>query len=465
LAGFLGDKHTWRSGLNDGKLVDGDQPHQPPMRCPQCRSARVWKDGARQIADRKVQRYLCRDCAFRFSESTQANVKVNVASQLLEVSKPGEDDVDSLVLKPNPSVEGLSDESSLPLSEDVGPHGSSSNSSIIESDINFQPHSSTRQVCVPERGMINLAEVETAVQGKAAGAKLEPSEAEAKILEHAWWMKKQGYKDTTIRSRVRTLKQLVRLRADLQDPESVKAVIACMETSENTKWQISLMYALFASTNHITWTQPSYAFTRKIPFIPLESEIDALIAGSGKKTATILQLIKETGMRVGEARRLIWTDLDLENNTIRVNSPEKGSNPRIFKISSKLIAMLNALPKTSDKLFQTSESSLRVNFMRQRRTIAEKLQNPRLIQITFHTLRHWKATMEYHRTRDILYVKQLLGHKSIENTMRYTQLINFESEEYNSAVAKTLDEARKLVEAGFEYVTDMDGCKLFRKRK
>jgi len=73
--------------------------------------------------------------------------------------------------------------------------------------------------------------------------------------------------------------------------------------------------------------------------------------------------------------------------------------------------------------------------------------------------------MEYHMTRDILYVKQLLGHKSIENTMRYTQPINFESEEYNSAVAKPLDEARKLVEAGFEYVTDMDGCKLFRKRK
>jgi len=39
------------------------------------------------------------------------------------------------------------------------------------------------------------------------------------------------------------------------------------------------------------------------------------------------------------------------------------------------------------------------------------------------------------------------------------------SDEYSSAVAKTLDEARKLVEAGFEYVTDVEGNKLFRKRK
>jgi len=49
--------------------------------------------------------------------------------------------------------------------------------------------------------------------------------------------------------------------------------------------------------------------------------------------------------------------------------------------------------------------------------------------------------------------------------MLYTQLINFESDEYSSAVAKNLEDARKLVEAGFEYVTDIDGCKLFRRRK
>ena len=32
-------------------------------------------------------------------------------------------------------------------------------------------------------------------------------------------------------------------------------------------------------------------------------------------------------------------------------------------------------------------------------------------------------------------------------------------------VANTLDEAQKLIETGFEYVTDMDNYKSFRKRK
>jgi hypothetical protein len=38
-------------------------------------------------------------------------------------------------------------------------------------------------------------------------------------------------------------------------------------------------------------------------------------------------------------------------------------------------------------------------------------------------------------------------------------------DEYHVKVAQTLDEATKLLEVGFEYVTDMDGAKIFKKRK
>jgi hypothetical protein len=49
--------------------------------------------------------------------------------------------------------------------------------------------------------------------------------------------------------------------------------------------------------------------------------------------------------------------------------------------------------------------------------------------------------------------------------MIYTQLMNFESNEYYSAVAKNIDEARKLMEPGFTFVCDMEGVKIFSKRK
>jgi hypothetical protein len=47
----------------------------------------------------------------------------------------------------------------------------------------------------------------------------------------------------------------------------------------------------------------------------------------------------------------------------------------------------------------------------------------------------------------------------------YTQLVDFENDDYHSATANTVQEASKLVEAGFEYVCTCNDTLLFRKRK
>jgi hypothetical protein len=62
---------------------------------------------------------------------------------------------------------------------------------------------------------------------------------------------------------------------------------------------------------------------------------------------------------------------------------------------------------------------------------------------------------------------EMLGHRDIKTTLIYTQIIHFENEDYHLAVAENTDEARKLIETGFEYVTGEynDGGKIFRKRK
>jgi hypothetical protein len=63
---------------------------------------------------------------------------------------------------------------------------------------------------------------------------------------------------------------------------------------------------------------------------------------------------------------------------------------------------------------------------------------------------------------------QTLGHKNIKNTLRYVQLAEAlfkDQQEYVSEVAKTEVDACALVDAGFEFVCDFDGAKIFRKRK
>jgi len=127
--------------------------------------------------------------------------------------------------------------------------------------------------------------------------------------------------------------------------------------------------------------------------------------------------------------------------------------------------MLNALSKDSSTIFPPNADVMRKSFQRQRKQLAFKLQNPRLMQISFHTLRHYKATMEYHKTKDILHVMQILGHKNINNTLIYTQLVNFKDDDYTAKVAHSEQEVCQLIEAGFEYVCDYNGNKIFRKRK
>jgi hypothetical protein len=60
-----------------------------------------------------------------------------------------------------------------------------------------------------------------------------------------------------------------------------------------------------------------------------------------------------------------------------------------------------------------------------------------------------------------------MGHKKIETTLIYTQLIHFNEEEenYTCKTASNTNEAKQLIEQGFDYVTEFDGIKLFRKRK
>ena len=60
-------------------------------------------------------------------------------------------------------------------------------------------------------------------------------------------------------------------------------------------------------------------------------------------------------MRPGEAWALRWKDFDFDRASVTI-TPEKGSNARQLRISSCLIAMLNALPHTYETCFRNSKT-------------------------------------------------------------------------------------------------------------
>lgn len=108
-------------------------------------------------------------------------------------------------------------------------------------------------------------------------------------------------------------------------------------------------------------------------------------------------------------------------------------------------------------------------FYRERRKAVHKLSNPRLMKIGFHTFRHWKATMLYHRTKNPMLVKEFLGHRVLDTTLLYIQtettLFMEENDGFMVQAVKTPEDIKGLLEVGYEYVCAQGELIFFRKRK
>lgn len=377
--------------------------------CPNCHSKRNWKDGIRETDSGSVQRFLCRECGFRFSESPALSTNLNSKYD--------------------------------------------------------------RQICVTLQGAKNLTE--------PVSVKAEPGEVntDLKGLLTVYMAKasQRGHAETTIRRNVENITWIAK-NADLDDPLRVwMAIENRLGWKPGTKQIVACAYKHFCKVFKKALPEDlnfnKWIVTERIPYIPTESEILQLISSSNFRIAPFLMLLFETGMRSGEAWRLKWKDFDLERKivTLNVDAVEKKGMPRQFRISDRLTAMLNRLPRKSEKIWEIkSLKVLRASFSDQRKRLAFKLQNPNLRKITFHTFRHFYACKLYHSTKDILLVKERLGHRNIQNTMVYTQLVEWDQpDQWTVKRPTTNKEEDELIEAGFEYVRfdDKLNMPIYRKRK
>ena len=177
-------------------------------------------------------------------------------------------------------------------------------------------------------------------------------ETEVKIVQFAIALKNKGRTPDTIRTYVAALYTLSNKGANVLEPTSVEEAIAKQDTwSIRSKRNYTDWYATFAKFLHIEWEKPLYKAPQKIPFIPLESEINQLISGCPRKVSIALQIAKETAARKGEITKLKWTDIDFHTNKISINEPEKGSNCGIYAVTSELAARILTLPRSGERIF------------------------------------------------------------------------------------------------------------------
>lgn len=145
------------------------------------------------------------------------------------------------------------------------------------------------------------------------------------------------------------------------------------------------------------------------------------------------------------------------------------SRPRVLDVSTNLIERIYLLPRNNEYIFPASKKSFYIRWGKRKKAIAHKMNNPRILKMTMTSLRHLKGTMEYHKTRDILHVMKILGHKDIKSTLVYIDLehaiFRTKNDQFTVKVAETPQEITQLLEVGFEFVCKKDGLMFLRRRK
>ncbi len=245
----------------------------------------------------------------------------------------------------------------------------------------------------------------------------------------------------------------------------MKLWISQKSVSSSRKNRIVHAYAKYAEFRSLAFSKPIYQIEEKLPFVPQEHEALCILENTKNlRHATMPRLLYETACRVGEAYNLKFKDFDFEKKTVRI-VPEKGSRARELRLSEKLCAMMRECFTRYPREPLPPPVACRKHLERLRAKLARTTCNLRLLQVHIHTFRHYRATVWYHASKDLLWVQSQLGHRSIVNTTKYTRLLSSESDQFISKVARSLDEFTNYLEHGFEYVADYEGCKVLRKRK
>ena len=136
----------------------------------------------------------------------------------------------------------------------------------------------------------------------------------------------------------------------------------------------------------------------------------------------------DTGCRQGELRRLCWSDVDFQANTLRVTSYKgKTMNRRLVPITDRLrAALLDLRTKPSVAAFrklrtgETADTTLVFGVVNNvKKSFDAARIEAGVPQIRFHDLRHTAGTFLAHGGMNIALVAEILGHSDPKTTRRY----------------------------------------------
>ena len=158
---------------------------------------------------------------------------------------------------------------------------------------------------------------------------------------------------------------------------------------------------------------------KRLRYLSVE-ESERLLSNCEPYLKPIVLAALHTGMRKSEILHLTWSRVDLENRLILLDKTKNGER-REIPINETLYNALSGLARHISG-FVFANPGTGKPYCDIKKSFTSALRKSRILDFKFHDLRHTFASWLVMGRVDLTTVKELLGHKSITMTLRYSHL-------------------------------------------
>lgn len=172
-----------------------------------------------------------------------------------------------------------------------------------------------------------------------------------------------------------------------------------------------------------------------------QSEIKNLLRACPDFLRPIVFLALNTGMRQGEILELRWNDVDFTRKRITLRRTKNGES-RIVPMNISVLALMDMLRKqagTDNEHVFIYRGRPLSRFGLVRGAFEKAVKSAGIVDFRFHDLRHTFASHLVMSGADIMIVKNLLGHKTLAMTMRYSHISETHMQNSVESLCKSMD--------------------------
>ena len=163
-------------------------------------------------------------------------------------------------------------------------------------------------------------------------------------------------------------------------------------------------------------------------------DLARLLAATAPVWRTMMLVVVNTGMRIGEARGLEWGHVDLPKKMLRLQQatsgngnklgPLKNGKPRSIPLNNAALRELRSIRRVGPFVFGQNPKGLILSYHACRVAMKQAVNEAGFARrvIGWHSLRHTFASEMAMRGCPLRTLQELLGHSSLDMVMRYAHV-------------------------------------------